>query len=629
MAAADNSQERIDRTENYAAKIQRQFSATVNAILKLHKSLPKLEEGQMYSFDGQNARIRREADKLLRELNSVVQLAIKKGIEVEWEAAEKASKELLQKTMGKDNAAQALKLTTDAARNAQAMQQFINRSDNGMNLSGRVWRTCQQLRDELEVALTVAIGEGRDAASMSRKVRKYLNDPDLMFRRFRYKDENGEWQRKWKKKVIEDGKTKWIDYDRDSYKTGAGVYKSAARNAMRVARTETNIAYRNSDTERWSTQDFVIGQRISLSKSHPPKPEHELCEKLAGDYPKDFVFDGWHPQCFCVMTPIFAPESELRAWNKAMAKGEEYEFKTKPIKDYPANFKEWVTKNRDSILAKRQAGTEAYFTKHNKAAINKLLGLSTGKADSKPTIKERAEARHAARTPEQVKAIQKAWDQRQKAMHSLDPIIKDPTFKNIEYNEVAPLAKELTSVEIIKRLSGGDKTDGSCSSLALAYAANRYGLDVLDFRGGTSRSAFADRDLITCLCDVVGGIRVRSNSCIKNAKNLLAHVEEGKEYYFTSGRHAAIVRKVNNHYEYLELQSPTPSHNKFKTLAEYSLRDRFKAGDVEFVDGRKVDVPDVLIDIDLLAKQPQFKQMMGYVNTPKKKQLKGKTGKIH
>ena len=54
--------------------------------------------------------------------------------------------------------------------------------------------------------------------------------------------------------------------------------------SMRVARSETNIAYRRADNERWQQMDFVLGQRIQLSKNHPKK---DICDKLAGDYPKD------------------------------------------------------------------------------------------------------------------------------------------------------------------------------------------------------------------------------------------------------------------------------------------------------------------------------------------------------
>ena len=45
--------------------------------------------------------------------------------------------------------------------------------------------------------------------------------------------------------------------------------------------------------------------------------------------------------------------------------------------------------------------------------------------------------------------------------------------------------------EIINRLSGGDMTKGSCTSLALAYAGNKGGVDVLDFRGGKSCDFFS------------------------------------------------------------------------------------------------------------------------------------------
>lgn len=29
------------------------------------------------------------------------------------------------------------------------------------------------------------------------------------------------------------------------------------------------------------------------------------------DYPKDFKFEGWHPQCFCYVTPILVSEDEM------------------------------------------------------------------------------------------------------------------------------------------------------------------------------------------------------------------------------------------------------------------------------------------------------------------------------
>lgn len=58
---------------------------------------------------------------------------------------------------------------------------------------------------------------------------------------------------------------------------------------------------------------------------------------------------------------------------------------------------------------------------------------------------------------------------------------------NVEYRPIQLAEQGRTEQDIINRLSGGDMTKGSCSSLALAYAGNKAGYDVLDFRDGDSR----------------------------------------------------------------------------------------------------------------------------------------------
>lgn len=55
-----------------------------------------------------------------------------------------------------------------------------------------------------------------------------------------------------------------------------------------------------------------------------------------------------------------------------------------------------------------------------------------------------------------------------------------------------------------------------------------------------------------------------------NAHQLLSNVKEGKEYYFTCGSHAAIVRKGANGFEYLELQSR--KYNGFHPLTDEALK---------------------------------------------------------
>lgn len=439
---------RIARTEAYAEKVRQQFALTVNEILALNKSMPTLDEGVMFSFDDQSMKVQKQVEELLRQLHSVATMAIKKGITLEWEQANIECDKLVQSCFGK-KVLSSPEFAAWTQRNENARDAFIARSDNGLNLSDRVWQSVRQLRDEMEVAMTVAIGEGDSAASMSRKVREYLNEPDLMFRRFRYKDaETGEWKRKWKKRIKDEttGKYKWIDYNRDDYKTGAGVYKSSAKNAMRVARTETNIAYRRADNERWQQMDFVLGQRIQLSHNHPKK---DICDKLQGDYPAEFVFDGWHPQCFCFATPILIDEEEMAKVTEAFLRGEKYTPKGKKITSYPQNFKDWVTEHSEQIAASRDRGTEPYFIKNNAAVIDNILNPPDEK---KLTPLEIAEQRHNARTPEKVEAIKKKARTRRsvyqllsdfEGIDSVDTSAMETAYRNGRYDDARSEAIKL------------------------------------------------------------------------------------------------------------------------------------------------------------------------------------------
>ena len=115
---------------------------------------------------------------------------------------------------------------------------------------------------------------------------------------------------------------------------------------MRIARTETNIAYRRADNTRWQQMDFVIGQEINLSRNHPVT---DICDTLAGRYPKNFVFDGWHPQCFCYVVPILLSEKDMMAMQQAKLNGEDYDISGKVIADMPRNFKSWAIDNAERI----------------------------------------------------------------------------------------------------------------------------------------------------------------------------------------------------------------------------------------------------------------------------------------
>lgn len=173
---------------------------------------------------------------------------------------------------------------------------------------------------------------------------------------------------------------------------------------MRVARTETNIAYRRADNARWQEMDFVLGQRIKLSGDHPKK---DICDKLAGDYPKDFLFDGWHPQCFCYVTPITLPPEETAHLTEMMLNGEDWRSELKRLKrgreitSYPENFKSWVRDNAENIEAARQRGTLPYFISNNQKAIDKILNPDSQETKSVLKKEEQQRIEQAQRKAEQ------------------------------------------------------------------------------------------------------------------------------------------------------------------------------------------------------------------------------------
>lgn len=196
----------------------------------------------------------------------------------------------------------------------------------------------------------------------------------------------------------------------------------------------------------------------------------------------------------------------------------------------------------------------------------------------------------------------------------------------ITSNPIKKSSKKLTEEEIIQAISGGDKTKGSCSSAAFAYIGNKGGYTVLDFRGGESCDFFSRNSRINMIGNLPGvKMHVAKNTNdFKATKELLENVENGNEYYLATGRHAAIIRKNDNLVEYLELQSKIV--NGFKPFDNTVLKKRFKAQKSHAVRGRKYDVDSYLIDVNSLKDNPEFHNILSFLNTAESKQMKGIEG---
>lgn len=186
------------------------------------------------------------------------------------------------------------------------------------------------------------------------------------------------------------------------------------------------------------------------------------------------------------------------------------------------------------------------------------------------------------------------------------------------------LEKPLTTEQIIKKVGGADKTDGSCVSVALAYAGNANGFDVTDFRGGESMGFFSKTKNINELAQILNGKIVKNTNDFKAVTELLKSVDNGKEYLLGTGEHGAIIRRNNGIFEYLELQSE--NENGFKKLTTYALKERFLCKKSHSIAGFKLEQSNTLIDISEFKDNNEIKKILGYINTTTENQLKGKGG---
>lgn len=260
--------------------------------------------------------------------------------------------------------------------------------------------------------------------------------------------------------------------------------------------------------------------------------------------------------------------------------------------------------------------------KEQEAVMKSLDTIKKGR--TREEILEAAKKRHAARTQEEEEKIRKAWEERAIKRSPLNSVIEAVDKTKAKYLQVATASTPRTEDEIIQYLGGGDMTMGSCSSLAFAYAGNKGGMSVLDFRGGDSCKFFATSTNIKEITQKVGGLVEKDTDDIKASIRLLKQVQKGKEYYFTTGAHAAIIRRTDNDFEYLELQSRT--NNGWHKLDNEALKRRFRAKKQHTFRGMKYETTSELIDIDLLNADAGFRKMLGYINTEDSKQQKGAQG---
>ncbi len=372
--------ELLKRSERTAYQVSRLYD---EAITKISRQMLTIDFEPDKPFSFEEYGLQDKVDSIMDNLADNIYKAVSASVVNEFKVSEKNVAELLKEIVPKQNIEKQVQAeifshvrTSDAVKSVMAKMP---------NVSQRVWNGATL--GQMETAVQEAMLEGMPAKQMATLMKKYLNEPDNFFRRFRIKtgeSETGEsiYGRQWKKRIQQpDGTYKWKDCKPSDYPAGEGVYHSSYKNALRMARTHTNIAYRTADYNTYQSTPFVIGIEIRISNNHTTKtskgvvPLEDICDRLAGKYPKDFKWTGWHPNCRCYQIPILATQEETDKMIEDILEGGDGSNVEcdNEIKELPKNFLDWLKDNENRIV---EANSLPYFLTDNATWVSNALGNS-------------------------------------------------------------------------------------------------------------------------------------------------------------------------------------------------------------------------------------------------------------
>ncbi len=284
----------LSKQGNYMNKIYAAMASDLSKVLKGYK----INSNSKLWF--KNAEVKKAVEKVLSKHRSIIYSHIVSSSENAWGLSNNHNDSFV------NNYIKGITISNDKLyfqRNNEALKAFLKRQSNGLNLSDRVWNLSNQTKSQIEYFIAEGLTDGRSAAQLAGDLNRYLKHPEKRFRRLRSKITG--------KLIISDPASK--------FKPGRGVYRSSYKNALRLARNEINISYRTADYERRKQLPFVIGITVHLSNAHP---KYDICDELIGDYPKEFVFAGWHPNCLCFTTSkLLSKANFIKQLRKEKLKG--------------------------------------------------------------------------------------------------------------------------------------------------------------------------------------------------------------------------------------------------------------------------------------------------------------------
>ena len=240
---------------------------------------------------------------------------------LEWAESNKVQDMVADKVL---SAYDALRDERYYQKNEEQLRAFQNRVYSGKTTLDRLNDIALSMQHEIETAISVCIGQ--PIPIITKRVEQYFGDVKTLRKDFKRK----------------------FGYEPQVQDTRS--------QASSLLRSEINMAYRKAEQERWHQMDFVVGYEIKRSATHATRVPHgDVCDTLAGKYPKDFRWLGWHPRCACYAIPILKTEHEF--FNDLPSQNE--------VTELPEAMTDWMERNKEYVQRAKQHGTLPYWIKDN------------------------------------------------------------------------------------------------------------------------------------------------------------------------------------------------------------------------------------------------------------------------
>lgn len=290
----------IDLRLRQDVEIRKLYIRAAERIAKELRSYVAKGSGHLYKRHLQELEIslRREAERIAEELTAQMNEYTRKSVEAGSGYSKAVLIDLVKQAEADDIINMADIQNLFSRVNTQAVEAIWARTKNGMKLSDRIWQVSESARNAIRDLIQESVAIGQDAVKTARMLERYVRGG---------------------------ANTLASEYPNMMKRMKGRVPKDISYEALRLARTETTVAFGEGTIAAARVTPSYKGIKWMLSKAHPLE---DICDTLA-------EVDGWglgagvyppgeepmypaHPQCLCVLVPIHEQPEEfvqrLKRW---------------------------------------------------------------------------------------------------------------------------------------------------------------------------------------------------------------------------------------------------------------------------------------------------------------------------